>query len=94
MIRTVIIKTGGNAYAALSARLQPDMSQEQLIAAVRSAIEEFRRESPEKYADALVDGVFPWSRLYTHMDQGLLLKHGVDLTDYGESWLVVGNRIE
>lgn len=93
MIRTIIIKTGENAYAALAARVPPRMTQDELVANVGSALEEFKSKEPVKYGAALVGGKFPWTRLYTHMDQGILEKHGIDLVGYGDGWLAVGNDI-
>ena len=89
MIRTIIIKKNGGSYAALAARVQHDMSQDELIAEVSAAVQEFKSKDPEKYGAALVDGKFPWTRLYTHLDQGILERHGIDLGGYGDGWLTV-----
>lgn len=93
MIRTIIIKTGDGGYAALSARMRHEVTPEAFVSKVKAALEEFRTTDPERYGAALEDGRFPWTRLYTHIPQGLLEKYGVDLTDLGTGWLTVGDSV-
>lgn len=88
MIRTIIIKTK-TGYGALMARVRHEMSPDELVRSVEAAVKEFSQKDPGKYRDALVDGKFPWSRLFTHMDQGLLERRGIDLREYGCGWLEI-----
>lgn len=88
MIRTIIIRTK-TGHDALMARVRHEMSPDELVGNVKAAVKEFSQKNPERYRDALVDGKFPWSRLFTHMDQGLLERRGIDLREYGCGWLEI-----
>lgn len=86
MIRTILIKTS-NGRAALSARVDHRMTQEEMLENIRQAVQEFRLTDPEGFAKHAVDGAFPWEKLFTCFPQHLLEKHGVDLQEYSDIWL-------
>lgn len=86
MIRTILIKTS-NGQAALSARVDHRMTQDEMLENIRQAVLEFKATDPAGFEKHAVDGAFPWEKLFTCMPQYLLENHGVDLQEYGAVWL-------
>ena len=87
MIRTIIIDTE-NEKGMLQVRMDPHMSQDRFLEAVDRTVRDFRREEHERYQHAITpDGHIPWSALFTHCPQNILMRHGIDTTEYGTCWL-------